>query len=257
MRLSEIGKIALCVMCLAIGLFPLANAADSSINDTYQITIYVGENPWNLHDAGLRARIGVPAIRFMIRVSLQTENDGTWKGNNSYLGLIEASLDWYDHTIFPYGLEVSIEPKVDTLEYPWWQDEYQNKAENVTFYAGSISIGDSSSVFDWETSNMVIKPNPLAWQVPPYEPPYTVPLRLEFWCSVFNGSRTHPVGQYIYYSRLFNIVRTPQETSNVATSLTELINVKNLLYALIALVAVLAGLNIVQVLFIRKQYGRK
>lgn len=243
MHLIKVGKIALCIMCLSIGLFPLSDAADSSINDTYQITIYVGAS--------------VPAIRFMIRVSIQTENDGTWKGNNSYLGLIEASLDWYDHTIFPYGLEVSIEPKVDTLEYPWWQGQYPNKAENVTFYAWgrNFTIGHSLSASDWDTANIIIQPDPLAWDIPPYEPPYTVPLRLEFWCTVFNGSRTNPVREYIYYSRLFNIVRTPQETSNATTSLTELINVKNLVYALIALVAALVGLNIAQVLYIRKQNG--
>jgi hypothetical protein len=253
--LCRFGKILLLIACLSVYSFPSANALPSSINDVYEITIYYTEGPFigRLHGYGPRSRFGDLAISFTIRLSIQTEYDGTWKGTNQYAGLIEAFLEWYDHTLFPYGIEIIIEPDVYWPTYPWWQTGL-NAGENVTFYGSSFSIGDSPNVFDHGYVNMLITP------VPPHNPPYNVPLQLSFWCHIYNGTQQYgsPMGSYIYHSQLFNIARMPAESITSTTISNEaILSIKNLVYVLIALVATLITVNLVQFLYMRKWYTKK
>jgi len=260
MYLKKLIKTVCLVLLLSSMPFPV-NALSSSINDIYNVELYYSPHGPHVIRYGLPLPLcGVLAVRFTIRLSIQTEPDGTWKGNNQYAGIIEALLEWYNCTLFPHGIEIVIKPEVNEPSYPWGQIA-SNYMDNITFYnpynekANNFSIGDTSNVilYGYGYMNMLIKPK--KYYHPPY--PYNVPLQLKFRCKVFNGSRNNYFGGYIYYSQLFNIARTPDTLSGSANISEDLANIKNLMYVLVVLVCALTGASATQILYIKKYVKNK
>jgi len=47
-------------------------------------------------------------FRCKIHLSIETENDGSWRNNTEYRGYVRIVLDWYDTSLFPSGVSLLI-----------------------------------------------------------------------------------------------------------------------------------------------------
>lgn len=182
-------------------------------------------------------------LRCKIYISIETENDGSWRNNTQYKGYVNIILDWYDGSLFPNGVSLLI----DCPTMAAYFDEYVNQTPT---YPYRVNQTLSSWPWGFVSFDFTFKTRELFQGIPVQQ--QIIP---EMQYDLYNGSNPFPLvylGSQSWYLPPFWITimqdsqqqlqqQLQRDSSNLQIQLDSL---RNLMYVIVLTTAVLVATTV-------------